>query len=151
MPLINEFKKMLELLEYKITKRNIKIILSLKDSLMPVSGDPHLIEQVFLNLMINAYDAIIDGGKITITTTNKTLKGQKGISCSITDTGMGIPESELNKIFDPFYTTKDVGEGTGLGLFVCLGIIETHRGEIQVFSEEGKGTTFSVFIPMPLS
>ena len=98
--------------------------------------------------MINAYDAITDGGKITITTTNKTLKGQKGISCSITVTRMGIPESELNKIFDPFYTAKDVGEGTGLGLSVCLGIIETHRGDIQVFSEEGKGTTFSVFIPI---
>ncbi|MBC8184088.1 hypothetical protein H8E88_23600, partial [candidate division KSB1 bacterium] len=144
----NSIKKMLELVEYKITKRHIKIVLSLDDSLISILGDPHLLEQVFLNLMINAYDAMPDGGKMTISTKNKTIKEQKGISCSITDTGLGIPKAELNKIFDPFYTTKDVGEGTGLGLSVCLGIIETHHGEIQVFSEQGKGATFSVFIPI---
>ena len=140
-------KKMLELLEYKISKRNIKVVLSLDDSLKPVSGDPNLLEQVLLNLMINAHDAMEKGGKIKITTANRVRKGRKGVFFSIRDSGVGIAESEINKIFDPFYTTKDVGEGTGLGLSVCLGIVETHGGNIQVLSTPGTGTTFSIFIP----
>jgi len=147
----NSLRKMVDLLAYKNSKNSIEIIIKPDESLPLITGDPHLIEQVFLNILINAFDAMPDGGEIRIKTEHKTTSGQDGVFCTISDTGAGIEESEITKIFDPFYTTKDVGEGTGLGLSVCLGIVERHHGELSVTSKPGEGATFTVFFPEHIS
>ena len=110
-------------------------------------GDKNQLQQVFLNLIFNACEAISDTGTIVIST------GQEGedIVVSIQDTGCGIKKENLGKIFDPFYTTKPVGKGTGLGLSISYGLIQQHGGFIQCESEEGKGTTFNVRLPVKSS
>ena len=107
-------------------------------------GDKNQLQQVFLNTILNAGEAISNIGKITLTTSIE----QNHIVISINDTGCGIKKENLNKVFDPFYTTKPVGEGTGLGLSISYGIIQQHGGNIECESEEGKGTTFNVFLPI---
>ncbi len=109
------------------------------------------LNQVFMNLLINAAQAIKDKGTIKIAT--HYVNGQSGaeqgyIEIKISDTGRGIPEDKLNKIFEPFFTTKAVGKGTGLGLSIAYDIIQKHKGEISVESAVGKGTTFTIQLPM---
>ncbi len=105
---------------------------------------PFQLNQVFLNLLINAVHAIPDQGVITITTRSD----DKELTVSVSDTGKGIPQNVINRIFDPFFTTKPVGQGTGLGLSVSYGIIQRHGGRIEVVSEVGWGTTFTVHLPL---
>ena len=104
---------------------------------------PGQLNQVFMNIISNAIDAIDEKGIITISTS----ASNKLIQVSIKDTGQGIPENIRQKIFDPFFTTKGVGKGTGLGLSICQSIIEKHKGNIKVKSEEGKGTEFIISLP----
>ncbi|RMH06071.1 MAG: PAS domain S-box protein [Nitrospirae bacterium] len=106
--------------------------------------DPHMIEQVLMNLILNAVQATQAGGTITI----QTRYGGNMCEIAVQDTGVGIPPEIKPHIFDPFFTTKRTGEGTGLGLSVSLGIVERHGGQIAVESEEGKGTTFIVRLPV---
>ncbi len=110
----------------------------------PISCNPSQLNQVYLNLIINAVQAIKDKGIITITTF---LKNDL-VHIQITDTGIGIPAEKFKKIFDPGYTTKGVGVGTGLGLSICYQIVKDHHGDIMVESEIGKGTTFTIIIPI---
>jgi PAS domain S-box-containing protein len=105
---------------------------------------PQQINQVFMNLLINAGHAIESQGEITI----KTWAEDGSIWVAISDTGHGIPKEDLNKIFEPFFTTKEVGKGTGLGLSITYEIVQKHDGEITVESEVGKGTTFTVRLPI---
>ena len=105
---------------------------------------PGQLNQVFMNILSNAIDAIDTTGKITITTTN--IDGM--VRISIKDTGRGIPEHLKERIFEPFYTTKEVGRGTGLGLSISHGIVEKHKGSIDVESEAGKGSEFVVLLPV---
>jgi len=107
--------------------------------------DPRRIEQVLINLIINGIQAMPDGGILNIRTFRES--NETGFCFEVSDTGKGIASQDLVKIFDPFFTTKDVGEGCGLGLSVSHGIIEQHGGRIEVKSQVGKGTTFSVFLP----
>jgi len=109
-----------------------------------VMVDRHMIEQVLMNLVLNAVQAMKDGGMLTIRTT--VVEGVCLIE--VCDTGLGIPPAVLPRIFDPFFTTKSEGEGTGLGLSVSLGIVERHGGKILVDSEVGKGTTFTLCLPV---
>jgi signal transduction histidine kinase len=102
------------------------------------------LDQVFINLLVNAAQAITDKGTITVTTRNDATH----VIIAISDTGAGIPKEKLKKIFDPFYTTKPVGKGTGLGLNVVYNIVKRHRGSISVKSEVGKGTTFTLRLPL---
>jgi len=111
-----------------------------------ISCFPGHLNQVFLNIFINAKQAIKEKGEISITTYARDNR----IFVEIKDSGEGIPEEKLDRIFDPGFTTKGVGVGTGLGLSICYQIIEDHRGEIKVESEPGKGTTFTVILPMDL-
>jgi two-component system NtrC family sensor kinase len=106
--------------------------------------DKNQLQQVFLNLILNAGEAITKTGTIKIVTSIK----QNHIVISIKDTGYGIKKENLNKIFDPFYTTKPVNKGTGLGLSISYGIIQQHGGHIECESEEGKGTIFNIFLPI---
>jgi signal transduction histidine kinase/ligand-binding sensor domain-containing protein len=108
---------------------------------------PGQLNQVFMNFLTNAIDAIADMGTITISTS----KSNGSISISIKDTGRGIPENIKPRIFEPFFTTKEVGQGTGLGLSICHSIIEKHRGTIEVKSEAGKGSEFVIMVPMKQS
>ena len=102
------------------------------------------LNQVFMNLLVNAAQAIEKQGEIRIRTWNE----NGSILVSFTDTGCGIPEEVRNRIFDPFFTTKDVGKGTGLGLSISYDIVKNHDGEINVETEQGKGTTFTLRIPV---
>ena len=108
-------------------------------------GDEDKLRQVFLNIVLNAVQAMPDGGRLTIT--SKTSPDGQFAHISIADTGQGIPEENLQKIFDPFFTTKPTNKGTGLGLAVTQGIIEQHKGTIEVTSTVGQGTTFLVTLP----
>jgi two-component system NtrC family sensor kinase len=112
--------------------------------LPPVSCYPQQINQVFVNLLVNAAHAIEKKGTIRI----QTQTGDENVEVHISDTGSGIPEQHLTKIFDPFFTTKPVGMGTGLGLSMSYGIIQRHKGRILVESEVGKGTCFKVILPI---
>ncbi len=112
--------------------------------LPPVNCYPHQINQVFVNLLVNAAHAIEKKGIIRI----QTQAGDENVEVHISDTGCGIPKQHLTKIFDPFFTTKPVGKGTGLGLSMSYGIIQRHKGRILVESEDGKGTCFKVILPI---
>jgi signal transduction histidine kinase len=134
----------LKLVANEINLNDIKLDFSLQDNLPAVKGNAHNLQQVFLNLFLNAIQAMPDGGSLSIEghAVNSSIKVQ------VADTGIGIPEGNLDKVFEPFFTTKDVGVGTGLGLSVSYGIVKRHRGTITVESAAGKGTTFSVTLPM---
>ena len=106
---------------------------------------PAQINQVFMNLLVNAGHAIEDKGEITITTERV---GDTAVCIKVRDTGKGIAPDALPRVFEPFYTTKPVGKGTGLGLSLAWNIVERHRGRIEVASEEGQGTTFTVTLPI---
>jgi signal transduction histidine kinase len=109
-------------------------------------GDHDQLVQVFVNLLLNAADAVSADGRITIET-RYDREGER-VMILFSDNGRGIPPEALPKVFDPFYTTKDTGNGTGLGLSICRSIIEGMRGKIEVESEVGKGTTFTPTLPI---
>ncbi len=110
-----------------------------------IRGHPHDLQQVFLNLFLNAIQAMESGGELGV---DAEVVDGASVRVRVTDTGPGIPLENLSQIFDPFFTTKDPGMGTGLGLSVSHGIIEEHGGRIEVTSELGQGTTFSVYLPV---
>ncbi len=124
-----------------------------------VHGDPVQMEQVIMNLVLNAKDAMPEGGKITIETENVVINGDfsrnhpwarqgRYLLLSVTDTGKGMPPEILEHVFEPFFSTKEVGKGTGLGLATVYGIVEQHGGMVHAYSEVGKGSTFKVYLPI---
>jgi two-component system NtrC family sensor kinase len=115
----------------------------LQEDLPEVQGDMNQLQQVLLNLSLNACAAMPDGGKLTI----RTAVADDRVVLKVTDTGCGIKPEHLDHIFEPFFTTQDVGKGTGLGLSVTHGIIEQHGGQLEVRSREGEGTTFTIYLP----
>jgi PAS domain S-box-containing protein len=123
------------------------IIREFAGGLPPIPSDPILLRQVFLNFLGNALDAIPGNGKITITTD---FLPNQGVAVQINDTGCGIPPENLTKIFDPFFTTKSPGKGTGLGLSLSHTILEKLGGRVSVKSQVGRGTTFSIQLPLTL-
>jgi len=127
-------------------KYKAKVIKEYGD-LPKISCYPQQLTQVFMNLLVNASQAIEKEGEIFI----KTWYDGDYICISIGDTGCGIKEEYLNKIFEPFFTTKEVGIGTGLGLSIIYDIIKKHKGDITVESTLGKGTVFTVKIPVVVS
>lgn len=124
-------------------KYNCKVVTDL-GKLPPLKCNPGQLNQVFMNLIVNASHAIETQGTITITS----KATDKAIVISIADTGKGIPKKNLDKLFDPFFTTKPVGKGTGLGLSISHGIIKDHNGTIEIDSIVGKGTTFTITLPI---
>ncbi len=134
----------LSLMSYAVTKNGIHLSKELDLNLSRVMLDQHKIGQVVMNMLLNAVQAVKGEGEVVVRT-----YADNGWCCiAISDNGSGIPLHILPRIFDPFFTTKDVGKGTGLGLAVSLGIVEKHSGKIDVKSEEGKGTTFTIKLPM---
>ncbi len=134
----------LTLIHHEI-KHDISVIKEYGD-IPPVACYPGKLNQVFLNILVNARQAIRGKGNITIRTFAKSGK----VHIQISDTGSGIPRKNLPKIFDPGFTTKGVGVGTGLGLSICYQIIQDHKGNITVESQPGKGTKFTIILPMNL-
>ncbi len=137
--------QVLSLVGHQAEMKKIKVAREEMPGLPLVFGDSGQLQQVFINLLINAIQATSDGGKITI----RTWLGYDGnVRVSVQDTGCGIPRENLARIFTPFFTTKKDAKGSGLGLAVSHGIVERHGGKIEVESEVDKGSTFTVFLPV---
>ena len=135
----------------QLLNHGISIVRDLSENLPPVMGDPNQLEQVFLNLISNARDAMDDskGTKKELTISSRLVgdDGNPALMVLVRDTGMGIAPENINKIMEPFYSTKPVGKGTGLGLSLCFGILEAHRGRIEIKSREGEWTEVRVLLP----
>lgn len=136
---------MAKLVEREAVQNGIEIKRHYLSDLPKVPTDAPLLRQVVLNMLNNASYAVEKGGTITVTTW---VADDENIGIAIEDTGCGIPKEHLGKIFDPFFTTKPPGKGTGLGLSICHNIVARLGGRITVESEPGKGTTFTVYLPM---
>jgi PAS domain S-box-containing protein len=134
----------LQLLEPQLRKSQIEIVKFYARRPPLILGSGGKLQQVFTNLILNARDAMYDGGTITLKTS---VEASNDIVIEVTDTGEGIPAENLSKVFDPFFTTKGVGNGTGLGLAVSYGIVQEHAGSIEVSSTAGEGTTFKLVFP----
>jgi len=135
----------LQLASNQIKLANVKVKGEISSELPQIYGDRQQLIQVFLNIVLNALDAMPNGGTLSISVHN--TKDREYVAIDFTDNGEGIPEHKLGDIFDPFYTSKRDGKGTGLGLSVSLGIVQKFGGEIKVSSKLNKGTTFTVLLP----
>ena len=138
--------------------RTIEIATEVAPDCSPVLGDVTQLQQVLLNLCVNARDAMPQGGRLTLTATNVNVDAHYAgmnpgatpgphLLLQVTDTGEGIPQAIINKIFDPFFTTKEMGKGTGLGLSTVQAIVKSHGGFVHVYSEPKRGTTFKIYLP----
>jgi two-component system NtrC family sensor kinase len=135
----------LQLATNQIKLAKVKVRGEIDENLPIIHGDFQQLTQVLLNIVLNALDAMPGGGELTISLS--AARGGDFVAIAFSDTGTGIPDHLLGSIFDPFFTTKSGTKGTGLGLSVSLGIIQQHGGDIQVQSEHGVGTTFTVLLP----
>jgi CheY-like chemotaxis protein len=138
--------------------KNLRMQIEAAGDLRPVLGDPTQIHQVLLNLCVNARDAMPAGGELTLraanveidlqyATLNRNVDPGRYVRIDVVDTGSGMPPEVVERIFEPFFTTKEVGSGTGLGLSTVIGIVRSHGGFINVYSEVGQGSTFRVHLP----
>jgi PAS domain S-box-containing protein len=139
-----EISEVLNLVETTREHSRVDLELQLSDTLPPLHADAAQMQQLVLNLCMNAFQVMPEGGRLLISTTAM----EDEIILEITDSGPGISESDVSRVFDPFFTTKDIDEGTGLGLTVCHRIVEDHGGRIDVSSPPGEGATFRVILPL---
>jgi len=137
-------KETLALVNNRAQTEKKKIETRLPSNLPTLQADPHQLEQVFLNLVNNALDAVDEGGAVTI----EVRAEKKSVIIDVADNGPGIPEEDLKRVFDPFFTNKPVGKGTGLGLSICFGIVQRMNGEITVESELCRGAKFTICLPL---
>jgi two-component system NtrC family sensor kinase len=145
---INELlDQAIEAVVYQPSFEKVEIVRRYRSDLPVIQADPAQLQQVFINLLNNAAESMETGGVITLVT--RPL-GDDSVEIKVSDTGCGIPEGNLGKLFTPFFTTKVPGKGTGLGLSIIYGIIKMHRGQISVQSQVGLGTTFTVTLPIRL-
>ncbi|MDY7040635.1 MAG: ATP-binding protein, partial [Chloroflexota bacterium] len=139
----------IEFLDYQLEVDNITVVHDLDPNLPYTQADVHQLQQVFLNILNNAHQAMKHAhGQGTLTVRTRPVDDGKTIRVTFTDDGPGIPSNIITRIFDPFFTTKEVGEGTGLGLSICYGIVTEHEGRIWAESEPGEGATFIVELPV---
>ncbi len=134
----------LRLASFDKSFQNLRLKKNFAENAPPIFADRDQLQQVFLNLFLNARDAMPDGGELSV----ETFNSDKEIKIEITDSGIGIDEKNLKQIFDPFFTSKQTGKGTGLGLAVCYGIVTAHGGRIEVESNKNHGTTFYIVLPV---
>lgn len=143
-----ELESVLALVEKELTVNNIKIVRDYQDSLPDIKIEPDEMRQVFLNLVNNAKYAMKHGGSLILTTRAVESDAGNYLRISVSDTGCGIKKENLTRIFEPFFTTKPEGDGTGIGLSMVYTIIDKHGGRVRVESEEGKGTSFIIDLPV---
>ena len=143
--LVDVLEETLTLLGHQMALQNVTLKKKFTSELPKVYGNPSLLQQVFINLILNACNAMPQGGTLTVITRAVATKEVKVQFC---DSGCGIPAEHLSEIFDPFFTTMPVGKGIGLGLSITYSIIEQHHGNIEVKSQVGQGTTFTVHLPV---
>ncbi|GAB6887829.1 ATP-binding protein [Desulfothermus okinawensis JCM 13304] len=134
----------IKLVKNQLMISDIQLIMDIPPNLPKIKGNEDNLKQVFINLFLNAIQAMPDGGYLKITAREK----QGYIEIGVEDSGMGMPPEVLDRIFDPFFSTKPVGKGTGLGLSIAYGIVKKHGGHIEVKSKQGEGTTFFVYLPI---
>ena len=132
--------------EARCRKHGIKLVRSFSEDLPEITADWAQLSQALVNLLVNGLQAMPEGGKLTIRTTGADGKGH--VSLIVEDTGVGMTEEVAQKVFVPFYTTKEVGHGTGLGLAVVHGIVTSHGGTVRVDSKAGQGTRFTIRLPL---
>jgi signal transduction histidine kinase len=130
-------------LEHQLAQSGVAVRLELPEELPAIRGNTGQLQQVFLNLFLNARDAMENGGTLTV----RAWAGSRGVEVEVADTGHGIPPEHLPKIYDPFFTTKASRKGTGLGLSITYGIVRDHGGVIEVDSRPGEGTRFHLEFP----
>lgn len=158
---LNQIASGLEKMLRRILGEDIDLVLTLAPDLGVVMADPGQVEQVLMNLVVNARDAMLDGGKLTIETRNievaeerrphpDALKPGPYVQVAVTDTGVGMDPQTRARIFEPFFTTKEKGRGTGLGLATVHGIVKQSGGDVRVHTQVGKGTTFEILMPRDL-
>ena len=135
------------LLKHHERFKRIEVHRELADDLPTLTANGEQLIQVFMAIMLNAMDAMEQGGELTVRSGHGTVHEDE-VEVEIEDTGVGMPRSELPKIFEPFYTTKSTGRGTGLGLSICYGIVAEHGGRITVDSQPGRGSVFRVYFPV---
>jgi len=144
-----------KVLGHQLTVHSIKVILDLDENLPQIRAEHNRLEQVFINLVTNAIDAMdekaekagAEGGSVDKTLTIMTRCENKHVVVSVADTGVGMSESTKRKIFEPFFTTKETGKGTGLGTSISFGIIKDYSGTIAIDSAEGQGAEFIIKFP----
>ncbi len=138
----------LSFIEHQLKLKHIKLIKQFSPGLPKLTIDLNQIKQVFLNILLNSVDSLQNGGMITISADPVVSEsGQKHLQIIIADTGLGIPKDKIEKVFDPFYTTKDGSRNSGLGLSITKGIIDKHHGTIRIESEVEKGTQVIIGLP----
>jgi signal transduction histidine kinase len=145
-PLVDD---LLPLLRYVARQRGISLVRVVPQDLPRILGDDGQLQQVIINLVVNALEATPSGGRVTIAARPDVRGGRPGVAISVTDTGSGVAPELVPKIFDSFFTTKPRGQGTGLGLSICRDIVRAHGGEIAVESQPGSRSTFTTWIPSP--
>jgi two-component system, NtrC family, sensor kinase len=138
-------EKSCKLVAHHLQMRNVKLEKQVGDPCYELVCDGQAIQQVFIALFINAVEAMPQGGTLSVTT--KPSPNKEDVEITVRDTGVGIPEKDVEHIFEPFFSTKENGKGVGLGLSIVYGIIRQHHGEITVESKPGKGTTFNIVLP----
>ena len=139
----------MELLAYELRTDNVEVSLSLAEELPVLWADGHQLHQVLVNILANAHHAMRQSpARRQISISTRSEPARQRLHLEITDSGPGIPTEIRAKIFEPFFTTKPPGQGTGLGLSLCRGILEEHGGGITVVSEPGQGTTFAITLPV---
>jgi PAS domain S-box-containing protein len=144
-----ELNKAVELVQHHLRNRQINVVKELSDDTPTIFADRQKLRQVFLNLLSNASDAMLDGGTLTLRSApTRDPETRPAVLIEICDTGAGIPEAFLDKVMEPFFTTKEEGKGTGLGLAICRRIVYEHRGTIQIQSQVGKGTEVRIVWPV---
>ncbi len=151
MDIRHPIRKALALIEQRASQAGIEMNTDLPDGVAFVEANPQEMEQVFLNLMLNALDAMPNGGKLTVSAHEVRERGDGEVThvvVAVKDTGKGIPDSLRQRIFQPFFTTKEEGRGTGLGLSICHGLIQSHGGELDVESRLNEGSRFTVRLPV---
>jgi two-component system NtrC family sensor kinase len=136
-------------IDHQLKLKHIKLVKQFSPGLPKVTVDINQIKQVFLNLLLNSIDAIQDRGTITISAEKvESAPGESNLQITLADTGCGIPKDRIEKVFDPFYTTKDSSRNAGLGLSIAKGIIDKHHGTVQIESESEGGTCVIIALPV---
>ena len=141
-------QRLVPLLDHMARRRGVTIAAKAAEPVPDVAADPNQVQQVLINLLMNALEATPRGGQISVEAWACPNDGRPGVAVAVSDTGSGIPGEALPRVFEPFFTTKPQGQGTGLGLPICRDILREHGGTLAVQSRSGQGTTFTAWLPI---